>query len=55
MQKRDLNCIRYDYCKYPAFKNHLGKNASIVHCPDFETGIVKIQSGEKLTKMNKML
>ena len=36
--------------KYLAFKNHLGKNAQIVHCPDFETGIVKVQSGEKLTK-----
>lgn len=40
--------------QYPTFEEHLGKNASIVHSPDFESGVIKIMSGDfKLSTREK--
>ena len=40
--------------RYPTFEGHLGKNASIVHSPDFESGVIKIMSGDfKLSTREK--
>ena len=41
---------------FPDMVHHLGQNASIVHCPEFETGVLKVLKGQvKLTQGEKML
>ena len=31
--------------RYPSMERHLAKNAAIVHCPDFENAVAKVQAG----------
>ena len=39
---------------FPVMAHHLGQNASIVHYPDFETGVLKVLKGQvKLTQGEK--
>ena len=48
------NCFDDLITSFPDMAHHLGQNASIVHCPDFETGVLKVLKGQvKLTQGEK--
>ena len=48
------NCFDDLIATFPEMVHHLGQNASIVHCPDFETGALKVLKGQvKLTQGKK--
>ena len=48
------NCFDDLIATFPEMVHHLDQNASIVHCPDFETGVLKVLKGQvKLTQGKK--
>ena len=40
------NCFDCLISLFPTFEGHLGPKADIVHCPDFESGAIKVINGQ---------